>query len=235
MLLLTTLDAWRTRTEERFVLGDDSAWAPDEKSALAIADEMFAGGGQSGEQAIVLTLDPVPPPAGVIDRGQVAEVRYARRSPEGRHVALLRRPPVADSLDLLPHPEGGWYRETWATRPRFTPPGYPGERVSATGIYFLLPPGEESVWHLVRSDEMWFWHRGGPLTLLLGGDGGSPARTGDDGLRTVTLGPGVERGQRPQALVPAGVWQAARPAADEEVLVSCVVSPGFDFADFRVV
>jgi uncharacterized protein len=227
MLLLTTLDAWLTRPGDRFVLGDESAWAPDEESALAIADDLFTGGGQ----AIVLTLAPVPRPMGVIDRGQVAEVRYARRSPEGRHVALLRRPTVAETLDLLPHPEGGWFRETWATRHRFTPPGYPGERASATGIYFLLPHGEESVWHLVRSDELWLWHRGGPLTLLLGGDGQTPA---DDAVgRALTLGPQVERGQQPQALVPAGVWQAARPAADEEVLVSCVVSPGFDFADFR--
>src|SRR4051794_2355199 len=114
MLLLTTLDAWQTRSGDRFVLGDESAWAPDDKSALAIADDMFAdGGGRAGEQAVVLTLDPVPPPAGVIDRGQVAEVRYARRGPGGRHVALLRRPALAGSLDLLPHPEGGWYRETW--------------------------------------------------------------------------------------------------------------------------
>jgi predicted cupin superfamily sugar epimerase len=231
VLLLTTLDTWLTRPESQFVLGDRSAWAPDDESALAIADDIFADGGQ----AIVLTLDPVPRPTGIIDRAQVVEVRYARRSPTGRHVALLRRPAVAQALDLLPHPEGGWFRETWATRPRFTPPGYPGERASATGIYFLLPPGEESVWHLVRSDELWLWHRGGPLTLLLGGDGEIPARAGEDTLRTITLGPGIEQGQQPQALVPAGVWQAARPAADEEVLVSCVVSPGFDFADFRVV
>jgi predicted cupin superfamily sugar epimerase len=84
------------------------------------------------------------------------------------------------------------------------------------------------VWHSVRSDEVWLWHRGGRLTLLLGGDGDGPALE-----RTITLGPDVENGEVPQALVPAGTWQAARPAADEEVLVSCIVSPGFDFADFR--
>ncbi|GGK67263.1 hypothetical protein Sme01_09730 [Sphaerisporangium melleum] len=88
-------------------------------------------------------------------------------------------------------------------------------------------PGEESVWHAVRSDEVWFWHRGGPLTLVLGGDGDRPG-IGQE----ITLGPGVEQGQVPQALVPAGTWQAARRAGDQEVLVSCVVSPGFDFADF---
>jgi predicted cupin superfamily sugar epimerase len=101
-------------------------------------------------------------------------------------------------------------------------------RRSATGIYFLLSPGEESVWHTVRSDEVWFWHRGGPLALVLGGGGDRPAAG-----ETITLGPLVEDGQVPQALVPAGTWQAARPAGQEGVLVSCVVSPGFDFADFR--
>ena len=102
------------------------------------------------------------------------------------------------------------------------PDGYGGPRASATGIYFLLRPGEESVPHLVRSDEVWLWHRGGPLSLTIG-------------ERDVVLGPLVEKGQVPQALVPGGVWQSARPAGDEEVLVSCVVSPGFDFADFTAV
>jgi predicted cupin superfamily sugar epimerase len=73
----------------------------------------------------------------------------------------------------------------------------------------------------VRSDELWLWHRGSPLLL----------RIGD---HEVILGPDVEHGQQLQALVPGGVVQSARPAADDYVLVSCVVSPGFDFADFRL-
>lgn len=156
-------------------------------------------------------------------------LRFARRGPAGTHVELLERPPVAEVLGLLPHPEGGWYRQTWRTAPTVRPEGYPGERATATGIYFLLPPGEESMWHVVRSDEVWFWHRGGPLTLLLGGSGERPGVP-----ETVVLGPDVEHGQTPQALVPAGAWQAAKPAGTEAVLVSCVVSPGFDFADFRI-
>jgi predicted cupin superfamily sugar epimerase len=226
MLLLTTLETWLAETDERFVLGEGSAWAPDEADALGIADEEFDEG-----QVIALTLDPVPirlPLPGVIARSQVARVRYARRGPEGRHTELVDRPAVAETLDLLPHPEGGWFRQTWASPARFRPAGYPAERAGATGIYFLLPPGEESMWHVVRSDEVWLWHRGGPLTLLLGGAGDEPGSE-----RTITLGPDVENGERPQALVPGGTWQAARPAGDEEVLVSCVVSPGFDFADFR--
>ncbi|MFD8531141.1 cupin domain-containing protein [Streptosporangium canum] len=137
------------------------------------------------------------------------------------------RPPLAETLDLLPHPEGGWFRETWKSAVALTPPGYEGPRATATGIYFLLEPGEESRPHVVRSDEVWLWHRGGPLTLILGGHDGQP-------VSTVTLGPLVEEEQVPQALVPGGTWQAARPAGDEGVLVSCVVSPGFDFADFRM-
>ncbi|GIH79545.1 cupin domain-containing protein [Planobispora longispora] len=139
-----------------------------------------------------------------------------------------RRPPLAEILDLRPHPEGGWFRETWRTSHQLTPPGYGGPRTTATGIYFLLSPGEESRPHVVRSDEVWLWHRGGPLTLVLGGHEGQPASA-------LTLGPLVEEGQVPQALVPAGTWQAARPAGTEAVLVSCVVSPGFDFADFRMI
>src|SRR4051794_11947615 len=84
-------------------------------------------------------------------------------------------PALAEALDLAPHPEGGWYRETWRVPVTVEPSGYEGPRAAATGIYFLLPPGEESRWHRVRSDEVWLWHRGGPLTLLLGGTGPEPA------------------------------------------------------------
>lgn len=140
------------------------------------------------------------------------------------------RPRTAELLDLAPHPEGGWYRETWRTRPELHPAGYPGPRAAATGIYFLLAPGEESAWHRVRSDEVWLWHSGGPLSLLDGGDGDRPG----DQPATVILGRDLESGQLPQHVIPGGHWQSARPAADEEVLVSCVVSPGFDFADFTL-
>lgn len=179
-----------------------------------------------------LTIYPDGPPAQVADEAEALALaatldgqavldgtRFLRRDVTGAPVAFVARPPVAAALDLLPHPEGGWFRETWRSPVSFVPDGYPGPRASATGIYFLLQPGEESVPHLVRSDEVWLWHRGGPLSLTVG-------------PRTVTLGPLVEEGQVPQAVVPGGVWQSARPAGDEAVLVSCVVSPGFDFADF---
>ncbi|MFF8960313.1 cupin domain-containing protein [Streptomyces sp. NPDC014894] len=136
-------------------------------------------------------------------------------------------------MDLRPHPEGGWYRETWRTGPhtRLRPPGYSGLRTAASGIYYCLEPGEESRWHRVLSDELWLWHRGGPLTLRLAGDGPAP----DPGRETtVTLGPEIEAGHHPQYLVPSGHWQAARPRSGEEVLVSCVVAPGFAYEDFTL-
>jgi uncharacterized protein len=142
---------------------------------------------------------------------------------------MTSRPPLAARLDLAPHPEGGWYRETWRSPVTFSPDGYAGPRSAATAIYFLLHPGERSRWHVVRSDELWLWHRGGPLDLRLGGQGDEPGEESP-----VMLGPDLDAGHRPQALVPGGVWQRAVPAKGEPVLVSCVVAPGFDFADFRL-
>ncbi len=222
MLLLTTLDAWQAEPDRPFH-SETAAYAPEE-DAVALANDAF------GDDAQVIALDlgfsrlQMP---GTVERSTVKEVRYARRNPSGLVVGLFPRPAVAESLGMLPHPEGGWFRETW--RAPFTVAAHGGERATATGIYFLLGPGEESMWHAVRSDEVWLWHRGGPLELTMGGDGERPGTP-----TSVTLGPAVEHGERPQVVIPSNVWQAARPAADQEVLVSCVVSPGFDFADFRV-
>ncbi|QVQ52955.1 cupin domain-containing protein [Spiractinospora alimapuensis] len=187
--------------------------------------------------------DPHPaPPAGVgpdvrfphiygpIPATAVTGRRFLRPSPhDGGYTAVERRPATAELLDLAPHPEGGWFRQTWRTGTTVTPDGYPGARATATGILFLLPVGEESRWHTVRSDELWVFNRGGELELLLGGTGPEPTTP-----TTVRLGTDLEAGHHPQHLVPAGQWQAARPAGDQEVLVTCVVSPGFDFADFAV-
>ena len=94
-------------------------------------------------------------------------------------------------------------------------------RASATAIYFLLAPRGGVAVAPVRSAEIWLWHSGGPLTLQY------------DGI-TVTLGPDVAAGQQPQVVVPPGAWQSARPTGGQAVLVSCVGSPGFDFADFTL-
>ena len=101
-------------------------------------------------------------------------------------------------------------------------------RPTATAILYLLCAGEESRWHQVRSDELWLHHSGPPLALLTGGSADAPATA-----TTTLLGGDVGAGEHPQVLVPAGTWQAAGPAT-ADVLVSCVVSPGFDFADWTL-
>jgi hypothetical protein len=133
-------------------------------------------------------------------------------------------------LGLAPHVEGGWFRRTWRTGATVTPDGYPGRRACATGIYYLLHPGEVSRWHRVRSDELWLWHGGGPLRMSLGGTGENPGLPGS----VTVLGPATRDGQRPQVLVPGGTWQSAEPAGTDPVLVTCVVAPGFDDADFTL-
>jgi predicted cupin superfamily sugar epimerase len=132
-------------------------------------------------------------------------------------------PATATRLGLEPHPEGGWFRRTWtSTHPVETANG---TRPAATCIHYLLRADESSAWHVVSSDELWLWHGPGRLALRLGGSGSAPEEA-----ETIVLGPD----DAAQALVPAGVWQAARPLDDLEVLVSCFVSPGFDFADWRL-
>jgi uncharacterized protein len=118
------------------------------------------------------------------------------------------------ALNLVPHPEGGWYRETWRA------PAPPGERASATAILFLLKAGERSHWHRVDAAELWLWHAGDPLRL-------------ETPERTIRLGPNVLAGEVPQARIEAGDWQAAT-ADCGWALVSCVVSPGFDFQGFEL-
>jgi predicted cupin superfamily sugar epimerase len=143
----------------------------------------------------------------------------------------------ARGLGMQPHPEGGFFAETWRSEvtlpPGALPPGYDGPRALATSIVFLLLPGQESAWHVVRSAELWVHQRGGPLVLGLGGtDPEGPAPP--DEVTERILGTEPQAGQAPQIVVPAGVWQRAHPADDEPVLVGCVVVPGFEFADFRL-
>ncbi|MEV6522961.1 cupin domain-containing protein [Longispora sp. NPDC051575] len=127
-----------------------------------------------------------------------------------------------EQLQLEPHPVGGWYRRTWTSPDQ-------GIRPAVTCIHYLLRSGEEALWHAAGSDELWLWHLGGPLLLRTGGTGDEPG----DVTETV-LGPDLEAGEVLQLVVPGGTWQSARPLWDKEVLLSCVVTPGFEQADLRV-
>lgn len=135
--------------------------------------------------------------------------------------------PLVDALGLRPHPEGGWFVETWRSDTGVDTPG--GPRPTATGILLLLEAGQTSSWHRVASAELWLHHSGSALELLLAGTGSRPGAP-----ERVLLGIDLEAGQRPQVLVPAGCWQSATPTGADAVLVSCVVSPGFDYDDFEM-
>jgi predicted cupin superfamily sugar epimerase len=133
-------------------------------------------------------------------------------------------PALARMLALEPHPEGGWYRQTWVSPESVELPD--GRvRPTATLIHFLLPAGESSAWHRVLSDEIWLAHLG-VVTVELGGSGATPEPAEQ-------LVVGMASGAALQGVVPAGVWQRTIPS-DREALVSCLVSPGFDFADFEL-
>jgi len=133
-------------------------------------------------------------------------------------------PALARELGLEPHPEGGWYRETWRSSVEIVLPDG-RRRASATLIWFLLPPGASSAWHRVTSDEIWLAHTGS-VHLELGGSGSRPEQ-----LTSLTVG--TRSGEATQAVVPAHTWQRTVPAP-AAALVSCVVSPGFDFDDFEL-
>ena len=122
-------------------------------------------------------------------------------------------------LDLRPHPEGGYYRETFRD-PRQDADG----RSLSTAIYFLLAAGVRSHWHRIDTVEMWHWHAGAALALRI---------AEDNGVATVRLGANLAAGERPQAVVPAGAWQAAE-SLGAWTLVGCTVAPGFEFSSFEV-
>ena len=127
---------------------------------------------------------------------------------------------LIETLGLTSHPEGGWYRETWRAE------APPGERSAATAILFLLEQGQRSHWHKVDATELWLFHSGSALTLA--------TATGDDGpVRSVRLGPDVLAGEPPQLRIAPGEWQSAE-AEQGWALVSCIVSPGFEFSGFTL-
>jgi predicted cupin superfamily sugar epimerase len=118
-------------------------------------------------------------------------------------------------LDLKPHPEGGHYRQTFRD-----PHTIDGKRAVSTAIYFLLARGEHSHWHRVDAVEVWHFHAGAPLLLRIGSE-------------TIHLGADLAKGERPQAIVPVGIWQSADTLGDW-TLVGCTVAPGFEFSGFEL-
>jgi hypothetical protein len=123
---------------------------------------------------------------------------------------------IIAELGLAPHPEGGWYRQTWVAE---------GEgRASGTCIYFLLQKGERSHWHRVDAVEIWHFYAGAPLILRM---------AEADRAQAMILGPHLEKGERPQWVVPANWWQSAETTGDW-TLVGCTVSPGFRFEGFEL-
>ncbi len=124
---------------------------------------------------------------------------------------------IIEKLGLAPHPEGGHYRQTWVAEN--------AGRASGTCIYFLLKADEQSHWHRVDATEIWLWHSGAPLILSVSATDQGPAQEH-------LLTPDLDKGA-PQIIIPEGHWQAAR-STGAYTLVSCTVSPGFEFDGFEL-
>ena len=134
-------------------------------------------------------------------------------------MSALTAEEVIALLELERHPEGGWFRQTFAD------PHPEGERHLSTAIYYLLEGHDESAWHRVDAAEAWHFYAGAPLVLTVSPNGhDAEARH---------LGPALAAGQRPQIVVPAGWWQSAT-SLGAWTLVGCTVAPGFDFAGFEL-
>ena len=136
---------------------------------------------------------------------------------------------LVDQLKLQPHPEGGFFRETYRDALTLTglPEGFSGPRSASTAIYYLLERGDMSALHRIASDEVWHHYAGGALTVHVLHPSGRH--------EVLRLGLDLAAGERPQAVVPAGAWFGARLEGDHDfALVGCTVAPGFDFRDFEL-
>lgn len=144
---------------------------------------------------------------------------------------MLNAAYYVEKFGMLPHPEGGWYKETYRSSEslaaQYLPERFGGSRSFSTGIYFLLESGQYSAFHRIKSDEMWHFYAGGALHVFV-------IHTDGNG-ELITLGNNTAAGEVFQAVVPAGCWFASRPAKSNSFsLVGCTVAPGFDFADFEM-
>tara|TARA_B100001769_G_C21886459_1_gene479161 strand:- start:190 stop:681 length:492 start_codon:yes stop_codon:yes gene_type:complete len=130
-----------------------------------------------------------------------------------------------DQLGLLVHPEGGYYKEIYRSKESFLPIGFHGQRNYLTSIYFLLEEGNVSHFHSIKSDELWCYHSGDSLSIFI--------IYPDGELSELILGSNPHKGEVLQAVVPAGTIFGSR-SNGEYSLVGCIVSPGFDFQDFKL-
>jgi predicted cupin superfamily sugar epimerase len=134
---------------------------------------------------------------------------------------MLTAADIVRLLGMKPHPEGGHFIETFRD-----PVSDQAGRAASTAIYYLLARGERAHWHRVDAAEVWHHYAGSALRLELAKDDGGP-------VERVTLGPDLGAGERPQAVVPMRVWQAAESLGDW-TLAGCTVAPGFDFNGFEL-
>lgn len=140
-------------------------------------------------------------------------------------------PELITHFHLHPHPEGGWYAQSYRSTESIPaaalPERFSGDRLFSTAIYFLLEQGNFSAFHRIKSDECWHFYSGDPLEIFILYTDGS--------LQVVTLGPSIDKGQHFQFVVSANCWFASRPAAGSRYcFVGCTVAPGFDFTDFEM-
>jgi len=138
---------------------------------------------------------------------------------------------LVKKYEMLPHPEGGWYKETYRSEEQVNgstlPERFSGNRSLSTAIYFLMEKGNFSGFHRIKSDECWHFYAGQTLLIYVIDNVGK--------LEIVKLGNNIELGERFQYVVPANYWFASRPADESEFsFVGCTVAPGFDFADFEL-
>ena len=135
-----------------------------------------------------------------------------------------------EKYNLLPHPEGGYYAETYRSSEKISkdalPERFTEDRTFSTGIYFLLEADDFSAFHKIKSDELWFYHDGDSLEIYV---------LAETGLKTIRLGRNIAAGEVLQAVIPANVWFASKVKDSEGfVFVSCTVAPGFSFEDFEL-
>jgi len=138
---------------------------------------------------------------------------------------------LIQQYNLEPHPEGGWYKQTYKSSEQIAasalPKRFGANRAFSTAIYFLLGQGNFSAFHRIKSDECWHFYTGDPLLIYIIEQNGE--------LKIISLGNDFEKGQSFQHVVPANCWFAARPAPGSEYcFVGCTVSPGFEFGDLEL-